>query len=272
MPQIKLILTDIDDTIMPRGAACVSERTRAAFHKALDAGIVVGPASGRGFAQIAPFFSDDTACFLTCITTNGLEVYHAGERIAAQCLPHEAVTQTLTVLREVPRAGLIYFEGAHPVLVAGERADLAQIMPGYAAACTEVSCLPDEAVVKANVFLAGDALATKELCARLNDAVDTLDFDVPLTGYLNIMPTGWNKGSAVHCLCDYLGIELDEVVVFGDAGNDLAMFDVVENPVAVANATPEAKAAARWHIGECADDAVAEAIEQLAAGIWPFAA
>ena len=84
MPRIKLILSDIDDTIMPRGAARVSDRTRAAFHTAREAGIVVGPASGRSFAQISPFFSGDTACFSTCIATNGLEVYHGGARIAAQ--------------------------------------------------------------------------------------------------------------------------------------------------------------------------------------------
>ena len=63
---------------------------------------------------------------------------------------------------------------------------------------------------------------------------------------------------------------LDEVVVFGDADNDLPMFAAVENPVAVAGATPEAAEAARWHIGACEDDAVAAAIEALAAGEWPF--
>ena len=268
MRRIKLILSDIDDTIMPKGAPCVSERTRAAFHAALDAGLAIGPASGRGFAQLAPFFADDAACFSTAITINGLEVYHAGERICVQTLPHEALEQTLEALREIPRSGLIYFDGAHPVLVAGDRADLAQRMPGYAAACSTASQLPDQPIIKANAFMAGDALTTEEFCARLSDAAGALDFDIPLPGYLNIMPTGWNKGSAVRYLCDYLGIGLDEVVVFGDAGNDLAMFNVVENAVAVANATPEAAAAARWHIGRCDEDAVAQVIECIVAGTW----
>ena len=270
MPRIKLILSDIDDTIMPRGAARVSDRTRAAFHTAREAGIVVGPASGRGFAQISPFFSGDTACFSTCIATNGLEVYHGGARIAAQYLPREALEQTLDVLNDIPRAGLICFDGAHPLLVAGERVDLAERMPGYEEACDVVGALPDWPIIKANAFMAGDALTTEEFCSRLNNAVSALDFDIPLPGYLNIMPAGWNKGSAVTYLCDRLGIGLNEVVVFGDAGNDLTMFDAVENAVAVANATPEAAAAARWHIGACADDAVAQIIERVAAGEWPF--
>ena len=35
---IKLILTDIDGTILPYGQRSVSARTRAAFHVALDLG------------------------------------------------------------------------------------------------------------------------------------------------------------------------------------------------------------------------------------------
>ena len=44
---IKLILTDIDGTIMPYGKRQVTQRCRSAFHAAMDAGILVGPASGR---------------------------------------------------------------------------------------------------------------------------------------------------------------------------------------------------------------------------------
>ena len=268
---IKLILSDIDSTILPCGASRVSDRTIAAFHAALDAGIAVGPASGRGFAQLAPFFAGDTACFSTAVATNGLEVYHEGARICAQTLPHEALVKVLEVLRTIPRAGLICFDGAQPLLVTGDRADLARHMPAYAATCEEVDGLPEFPVIKANAFMAGDALTSEEFCARVSEAVPDLDFDIPLPGYLNMMPKGWNKGSAVRYLCDHLGIGLDEVVVFGDAANDLTMFDVVENAAAVANATPDAATAARWHIGACADDAVAHAIEQLAAGEWPFA-
>ena len=47
---IKLILTDIDGTIMPYGKRQVTQRCRAAFHAAMDAGILVGSASGRFFS------------------------------------------------------------------------------------------------------------------------------------------------------------------------------------------------------------------------------
>ena len=61
-----------------------------------------------------------------------------------------------------------------------------------------------------------------------------------------------------------LGITQDELCVFGDAPNDLAMFAHATHSCAVANATPEAQAAARWHVGASADDGVAIALEQIA--------
>lgn len=272
MQPIKLILSDIDGTIMPRGRDHVSERTRLAFHAALDAGIAAGVASGRAVTQIPPFFSGDAACCATCITTNGLAIYHDGERIAYGLPARTALERLMDVLGDVPRAGLVAFEGSQPYLCCGERADMASVVYDYAQVAIERAGLPDFEIQKANVFVDGDMPQTAALCAQLNDAFEELDFDVPMRGFLNIMPAGWNKRSAVRRLCDHLGISTEEVAVFGDAGNDLAMFEVVGHPVAVAGATPEAAAAARWHIGRCEDDAVAQAIEALAAGSWPFSA
>lgn len=104
-PTIKLILTDIDDTVMTRGMTAVSERTVRAFRAARDAGITVGPSSGRGRAQIAPFFRNDEACFSTAITTNGLEIYAAGEKIAEHRLPTASLEQALSLVSAAPRAG-----------------------------------------------------------------------------------------------------------------------------------------------------------------------
>lgn len=272
MQSVKLILSDIDGTIMPRGRDHVSERTRRAFHTALDAGLAIGVASGRAVSQIPPFFSGDAACCATCITTNGLATYHAGERVAYGLPDRAALERLIEVLADVPRSGFTAFEDTQPYLCAGTREDMAGVVSAYAEVALPCDGLPAFEIQKANVFIDGDMAETVALCDRLNDAFEELDFDVPMRGFLNIMPAGWNKGAAVRRLCEHLGISTEEVVVFGDAGNDLAMFEVAGHPVAVAGATPEAAAAARWHIGRCEDDAVAQAIEALVAGDWPFEA
>lgn len=268
----KLVLTDIDGTILPRGERVVSARTVAAFHAALDAGMVVGPASGRGYAWVPGFFDGDAACCATALATNGMQIYLHGEKVMEQTLPAAALERVRAIAAGTPAAGLVCFDDATPLLVAGTREDLTRAFPVYGERCVELGRLPDFDVVKANAFSGADEGAMAELVERLNAEVGALDVDRAMPTYSNIMPRGWNKGTAVTWLAERLGIGLDEVVVFGDADNDLPMFEAVPNSVAVAGATPRAAAAARWHIGACEDDAVASAIEALAAGEWPFSA
>ena len=72
---IKLVLSDIDGTLLPRGNAEVDRRVVEAFHALLDAGLAVGPASGRALPAILPAFAGDEACVATALATNGMQVY-----------------------------------------------------------------------------------------------------------------------------------------------------------------------------------------------------
>ena len=267
---MKLILTDIDGTILPWGNSEVSARIIAAFHAALDAGECVGPASGRSYSWIPSFFGGDASCCATALATNGLQIYYGGEKICEKTLPTAALEAARRVVAARPHAGMLCFNGATPLLVEGAASDLVQVFPDYAKACVSAKRIPAGPVVKANVFTSAGNVAHHELVEALGREVAALDVDLARPGFSNVMPAGWNKGTAVTYLRDYLGVAPEEVFVFGDAGNDLPMFNVVENSVAVGNATPEAAAAARWHIGTVDDDAVAGAIELLAAGKFPF--
>lgn len=270
MPNIKLVLCDIDGTIMPYGQKMVSERMRAAFHAALDAGIRVGVATGRGFSWMPGFFDNDAACIATCVATNGAEIFLDGEKIQEAHLPVEPLREAAEILRGIPGTGMLLFDGAKPLLAVGKREDLAVSMPAYASSCEDVDGVGDEEPSKGNAFVNGGRKEAQELCALLNERVADLDFDVPQPGFLNIMAAGVNKASGIDRLCAAMGITLEQVVVFGDGGNDVSMLVHVPNSVAVSNAAPEATEAARWHVGACEDDAVADAIFALAAGEWPF--
>jgi Cof subfamily protein (haloacid dehalogenase superfamily) len=64
--------------------------------------------------------------------------------------------------------------------------------------------------------------------------------------YLEHVPPGISKGTAIHFLCDYLGLPLDQTVAAGDAENDLAMIETAAIGCAMANAEPKVKAAADY--------------------------
>ena len=269
-PAIKLILSDIDGTMLPYGQRVVSPRVIAAFHTAMDAGIHVGPASGRGISHVVPSFGGDDACVATALGTNGMQVYLDGELIHEEHLDHGALEHVLEVIHGRPGVGAIVFGGGTPLLVEGTREDLAESFPVYAEQAVDHVGLPSFPIIKLNVFNAGGIGLTRELLDLLVREVPELDFNLPMAGFLNLTPPGYSKASGIDILCEALGIGIDQVVTFGDGGNDIEMIAHVPNGVAVAGAVEEVAAAARWHIGRCEDEAVPAAIEALAAGEWPF--
>lgn len=268
---IKLVLTDIDGTILPYGQRVVSARMRAAMHAALDAGIRVGPASGRGISHVVPAFANDAVLVATALGTNGMQVHLDGRLIHEEHLDHTALAHVLDAIARKPHVGAIVFNPkGTPLLVKGTREDLAQSFPVYAEQAIDHVGIPSFPIVKMNVFIAGGMEPTREAFDLLVREVPELDFNIPMAGFLNLTPVGYSKASGVDILCEALGIGLDQVMTFGDSGNDLEMLEHVPNSVAVANATDEAKAAAHWHIGPCENEAVADVLLAIARGEWPF--
>ena len=126
--------------------------------------------------------------------------------------------------------------------------------------------LPDAPIIKANVHVLKNVERMAEVRARMEALSEKITFfspgdSVPL---LDVAPAAWGKDVGADILCEALGLSRDEVAVFGDAENDLDIMRAFPNSVAVANATEEVAAAARWHIGASADDAVADALLDIA--------
>ena len=267
----KLILTDVDLTILPKGQKVVPAKTLAALDAALAAGIHAGPASGRALPAIIPTFAGEERYVRTALATNGMQVYLDGELIHEEYLDHAGLVHVVDVARSLEGVGVICFEDGSIVHVAcGELEDLAVAFPIYAKNPCFSDGIPEFPVVKSNIFVRGDMERTSEVMDIFKREVPELGFNLPLAGFLNITPVGYSKASGIDIMCDALGIGLDEVVVFGDGGNDIEMLEHVPNSVAVANATSEVSQVARYHIGSCDDEAVADAILALAAGEFPF--
>ena len=190
MPDVRLILTDIDGTILPYGQARVGERCLGAFHAAMDAGVRVGPASGRGLRWIPPLLGGDASCCATALASNGMEVYLDGCEVHRELLPHDALRALADTLRGMPGCGLVCFDGMTPDLVVGSREELMRCFPSYGRSCVSVDDIPRIDIVKANVFLDGTIAQMHELADRLAALIPRLGFDVPQAGWLNILTRG----------------------------------------------------------------------------------
>ena len=80
---------------------------------------------------------------------------------------------------------------------------------------------------------------------------------------MEITPAASSKKLGVEYLLDYLGIESNDAIAFGDNYNDLEMLKFVGLGIAVENARETVKAAAKMVTGHGKKDGVADALEQI---------
>ena len=87
----------------------------------------------------------------------------------------------------------------------------------------------------------------------------------PTDSLLEIAALGVSKASTLAVLAEQQGLGPQDVVAFGDMPNDVPMLRWAGTGVAVADAHPEAIAAASIVAPACADDGVAQVVERLLA-------
>jgi len=95
------------------------------------------------------------------------------------------------------------------------------------------------------------------------DSIPEINYTSSDEGLLDIMAAGTSKGTAVAEVRQLLGLEKDQVCVFGDYINDLTMFSEAGLTVAMANAHEELKSKALYVTDTNDHAGVARAIEAL---------
>ena len=269
---IKLVLTDLDDTLIRNGLPCATDRAIAGIQAMVKAGLHFGPVSGRIPNDMGWMFSGHEECYATGAYCNGQMVYVEGELVREEQVDGGELNRLAEWLMRTDRGILTMFDvWQGNIKTAGY-----VVTPDDAHAATmrerfgdwrRVAWLDEPSYLKANIHVVGtrdDQTKTRDM---LREEFPSMDFVFPsnFAPLLDVSPHGWSKGSAVGVLARELGITLDEVATFGDSENDLSMIVAVPNSVAVANADEQIKAAARWEIGASANDAVADALFDIAA-------
>ena len=267
---IKLVLTDLDDTLIPlshQGSA--SERALEAIHAMLDAGLHFGPVTGRTQPGVENTFHGDARCYATGAFANGQIVMLDGEVIHREWCPVEPLQRVADIMDELGEGALALYDVDGPDLSAWfVSKDPKRCEHGFGWKLKSYRTEPRvlAPVLKANVHVKGSREHQEEIQQLLRREVPELDFVFPsqTAPLIDMTPAGYGKGSAALILVDALGIDVNEVATFGDSENDLTMLSCIPNSVAVANGSPEAKAAARWECGASADEGVADALIQIA--------
>jgi Cof subfamily protein (haloacid dehalogenase superfamily) len=259
----RLIATDLDGTLLGVDFA-VSERSTVALRRASAAGSVVVLVTGRSVRRLSSVYTALGARYLT-VCANGAVLYDPDEDLVRECRPIEpnVVREVCLRLRErVP--GVVFaahvecgrrvmYEPRWPVRTDAEEAAFL--------AGTEAQ--GDLRVVKLQARTpAGDSDRFYEL------VTETVGDQVEATrqgyrGLVEMSRRGVTKATALAAVAGNLGISPADVLAFGDMPNDVSMLRWASRSVAVANAHPEARAAAREITSSNVEDGVAIYLERL---------
>jgi Cof subfamily protein (haloacid dehalogenase superfamily) len=248
----RLVATDLDGTLLDSTGA-VTPRTRAALEACWDAGIPVVGVTGRG-----PRLLDSVRVALdgrgvAVLAQGGFVVdLERDEVLRAVGLPRE---QAMAVIEEIEAvAGSLVLAVEDAAEQAEARRPL-RVQHGFDWPYPEPAhllprdrVLPEGAVLK--VFLRSATLGQDELLARAKRVVDPALAEVTHAGlgFIEVLPPGITKATGLAVALARYGVDLADVLVFGDMPNDLPMIAAVAaaggRAVAVANAHPAVRAAA----------------------------
>ena len=268
--RIRLIATDLDGTLLDP-AGHVSARTRAALDAARAAGIVVVPVTARqpiGLRAIAA----EAGFEGWALCGNGAYGIHLGT--------HELLFASEIAVPVQQRIARELGERVPDLLFASVRegGEVFVAQDGYAAVATLSDHKRDPrtmgAVPLADVLAAPSlklvirhaTISPAEIFAVLG-TLDQAGFAATLSGapFVEVMAEGVTKATGLAQLCARLGIDRTEVLAFGDALNDVELLGWAGRGIAMANAEPEALAAADEVTTSNAEDGVAVVLERVLA-------
>jgi Cof subfamily protein (haloacid dehalogenase superfamily) len=289
MSPIRMIVVDIDGTLLSSPNASISPRNFRALLDAEAAGIDVVIATGRRQAYAVPLIKPGGLKPETVfITSNGTVTRTlAGERIDRFLLPVETAVALCPALRRFGATvftfdhdgpGALVLESVRPLegrvsmWIEANRPWIREVQPleqafdAGEAPVQGMVCGPVEDMRRAEEWL-----VESELAASIE--VHRTEYPSRDLTILDILPPGCSKGSALRRLASERGVKPEEVMAIGDNWNDLEMLEFAGHPVVVANGAPDLVELARkrkWQIGPRSDEdgvaVVVGAIPELQAG------
>ena len=253
---IKLVVTDMDGTLLHDHATSVNPEYFPVIRKLRDKGIYFCAASGRQYDSLRRLF-DPVKDDMVYITENGTEIIYKGKTLFSMPMSMEVSRQLVLDTRAIPGAESMYCVGDTAFFEKGDINVYTLMKDEYHFKCTMVDdllkldqpCLKFSLYLKENV----DEITAQEFTPKWRKT-----HEVACGGkyFMDVMERGANKGTALHKVQELLGISKEETAAFGDNHNDLEMLAEAGDSYAVANAREEVKQEARFVIKSNNEDGV----------------
>jgi len=273
--KLKIIITDIDGTLLtPEGK--ISERTKNVIGEVLkkyqDLHFVL--ASGRArpaTQQIRKVLNINGRPNTESLLSNGCVIYDSDGGILFQkSIPTEFFVKAHKIIK--PSSDVVYMYSSGDDAFTFSEPWAKEIKDKYEEQTVVVKM--DEFVRKIETgelmvnkfcFLTRQPSEVERIKAALEDLKKEYNLECAYSAglFLDYMPINTNKGTSLSQLIERLNISREQVIAFGDGGNDIQMLQMAGWPVAMANASNELKSYAKLIAKSNAEDGVADMLERI---------
>ena len=268
MHDIRLIASDVDNTMLPRGGA-ISENLRRAVARCRERGIPFVIASGRWIGALGDVQRQAGCCGMPMIIANGAAVVGPeGAPLREWTISDADARRTYDILRRFNVQINGYVRDGLYCINTGALKRQSSMIKEYIAAGHARLSVDDRDAFEANALKRAYKLEglteDRDLMAEVRAALSETGLAITHSSDRNVelMAPGVGKGAALKWLAAELSVPLERCMAFGDNDNDADLLAAVGWPVAVGNAAESLKAMARVIAPTDAEDGVARTIFQ----------
>ncbi len=269
---IKMIGLDLDGTVLTTQKE-LTPYTQKVLKQAMDAGIIVLPATGRPISAVAKEFLAIPGVRYA-LTSNGARILdlQTGQVLVENMLSQEKVEQLLTLLFDYDAILEMFIDGRSYV----RAKEFANVYDYYANPSMAeymintrnpvedlFATLKEKGQGVDKVHCIFKHVEDKKEAADKLKAVSGIVAASSFGPNIEINKEGTDKGVGLLRLGELLGIKKDEIMAFGDGMNDYEMLKAVGFSVAMENGHPQVKVIADYITVSNDEDGVAKAIEEF---------
>jgi Cof subfamily protein (haloacid dehalogenase superfamily) len=240
-----LTVTDLDGTLID-SRQNISEENIKAIKAYVEEGGLFAVATGRTEENVKPFIKDLTInC--PCILYNGAIIYDISKNEYIKCrfLDRIRIFDSIKKMLEeyknlcvqIFTPGKMYIVSDSPIDPSVTR----EKQPYEKAGLLEVA---EHEWIKILLYDETEALIRIQQMLKTNLEENTIETVFSASTYLELLPFGVSKGSALLDLIEIMQVERKNVIAIGDYCNDIEMIQVAGLGVATKNAHPSLKEAA----------------------------
>lgn len=259
---IRLIISDIDGTLVPEGGSFVNPEYMVVIRKLLDLGVQFAAASGRQASSIDAVFHElrDRIYYLG---DNGACIQKNGETEKESLMNRGDLLQLLEELKGIPGQRLLlstkdgYYTNDH------DETFYRLVFEEYKGVGKVVERIEDyvDSCIKLSLYCENGA---RGIFDQIYEKwKDRLSIHVSGARWVDINDFESTKGNAVQWIQEKYGIAQEETVVFGDNYNDISMMKRAGRSYASELSHPDIRAAAGYIAESYERDGVLKVLKEI---------